>query len=376
MIILLSLFYFFYFAIVGVYVIFMPKTLVSLGYSAQDIGIVFSATPLIRFILPMFFIKGIKINSKIFNIALIALLIGAISFYFFIYNFYLLLFSDIMLGIGLSIVIPYIETLSLTNIGKEHYGRVRLFGSLGFVLVALLLVRILVDEKMVLNFLISLAFITVVVSYFLVMLFDKEDNKREEKISIESSPFRDYKFWLGLTLMQVSFGSFYNFFTIYETAHKISMQITIYLWSFGVLAEIVMLYFQGELLKKNLLVLLQITLFITAFRWVLVFLFPENIPILYFSQSLHAFSFALFHSAAISYLYELYTNKQLAQQFFLGFTYGLGGLIGSLLSGFIYENYPEYLFLSSAIIAFTAFISVTLYKKEKEKLLDKKFMTC
>ena len=154
--------------------------------------------------------------------------------------------------------------------------------------------------------------------------------------------------------MQVSFGSFYNFFTIYETDYGISLDTTIYLWCFGVLAEIVMLFYQGKLLRGNLILILQITTFISALRWFLVFLFPQNLIILFFSQSLHALSFALFHSAAISYLFNLYKHKSLAQQFFSGITYGLGGFSGALLAGYIYEFYPKYLFLSSAFLALGA----------------------
>ena len=365
MAILLSLFYFFYFGIVGVYIIFMPKVLASLGYSAQDIGIIFAASPLVRFILPMLFIKGLELNTKIFNLALLVLVASAISFYFSVYDFYTLLLSNIGLGIGLSLIMPYIEVISLKTIGKERYGRIRLFGSLGFVLVALVLVRVLSDESMALSFLLALSVITAIISFFVVRFSDKNKTQKKEKMHSDINLLADYKLWVGLTLMQVSFGAFYNFFTIYETAHTISMQTTIYLWSFGVFAEIVMLYFQGTLLKNNLLFLLQVTTLMTVFRWLLVFLFPQNLYLLYFSQSLHAFSFALFHSAAIAYLYERYKHKALAQQFFSGITYGLGGLSGALLSGFIYERYPEYLFLSSAIIAFGAFVFVRLYTKER-----------
>ncbi len=43
------------------------------------------------------------------------------------------------------------------------------------------------------------------------------------------------------------------------------------------------------------------------------------------TQSLHAFSFGLYHSAVILFLYKIYQDKKLAQQFMLGIAYGLGG---------------------------------------------------
>ncbi|MEA2098760.1 MAG: MFS transporter [Campylobacterota bacterium] len=353
--ILLSTFYFFYFAVVGVYIIFMPKVLAMSGYSATEIGIIFAAGPLVRFLLPFAFIKGLKIDIKSFNIALGIMLISSLSFYFSLDSFYKLLLSNIGLGMGLSLILPYIEVISLSSIGKERYGKIRLFGSVGFVLVALILVKFMSSPDIALNYLLSATYITAIFAFVIARNAEAKSEKKEEVVN-DINLFTDWKLWLGLTLMQVSFGSFYNFFTIYETDHGISLDMTIYLWSFGVLAEIFMLYFQGRFLRKNLIIILQITTFASAIRWFLLFLYPENLAILFFTQSLHALSFALFHSAAISYLYNLYKHKALAQQFFSGITYGLGGFSGALIAGYIYEYYPVYIFLSSSVFAFGAFL--------------------
>ena len=163
--------------------------------------------------------------------------------------------------------------------------------------------------------------------------------------------------------MQVSFGPFYNFFTIYETAHGISLQTTIYLWSFGVIAEIILFYFQGPLLKHNLLKLLEFALVMTVGRWLLIQFFPDELWVMYFAQSLHAFSFALFHTASITYLYALYSERKLAQQFFFGISYGLGGFIGAISAGYIYELWPDLLFLYAAFIAFCALLAIRLSTK-------------
>lgn len=368
---LLSIFYFFYFAIVGVYIIFIPKVLSTLSYSASDIGIILGAAPLVRFILPFLFMKGFKLNTKNFQLSLLLMFISSISFYLCIEHFYLLLFSNVLLGVGMSLVLPYIEVISLEHLGKERYGKVRLFGSIGFVLIALVLVKILHSPFVALYFLMLLTALTAVTA----SLVELQSNKKRVTTSIETHDvidlLKDYRLWLGLILMQVSFGAFYNFFTIYETDNGISMDMTIYLWSFGVVVEILMLYYQGRFLRNNLLTILQFTTFATAMRWFLVFAYPENLLVLFVSQSMHALSFALFHSAAISYLFHLYQNRALAQQYFSGFTYGLGGVCGALLSGYIYEWYPEYLFLSSAIIAFFAFVTLNLWSRaldRREKL--------
>ena len=361
--ILLAVFYFFYFSIIGVYIIFMPKVLAMSGYSASEIGIIFAAAPLVRFLVPFAFINGLKINRYSLNVALIIMSASAVSFYFSIDSFYKLLFSNIGLGIGLSIVLPYVELISLEYLGKERYGKIRLFGSVGFILVALVLVKFLSSADIALNYLLVLTVITAVTAFVIAGKADVLLDKSED-VANDINILSDWKLWAGLTLMQVAFGSFYNFFTIYETDHGISLDMTIYLWSFGVVIEIFMLFFQGRLLRKNLLLILQFTTFASAFRWFLLFLFPENLGVLFFTQTLHALSFALFHSAAISYLFYLYRHKSLAQQFFSGITYGFGAFMGALIAGYVYEFYPKYLFLSATFIALGSFWFLYLWSQK------------
>lgn len=363
MFLLLSLFYYFYFSIVGIYIIFLPKVLSGVGYSASEIGIIFAAAPLIRFILPFLFIKGLQLNAKIFQASLGLVAVSALSFYLSLEHFYLLLVSNIALGIGLALILPYVELISLDAIGKERYGRVRLFGSLGFIIVALVLVKFLSSAYVALDFLFVLTLVMAIFAYFVQSKSAQMKTKEHEVYSNDISLLKDWRLWFGLLLMQMSFGSFYNFFTIYETDRGVSLDMTVYLWSFGVIVEVAMLFFQGRFLRGNLLTVLQITIFATVIRWLLVFAYPITLEVLFFAQSLHALSFALFHSAAISYLFLHYRHKSLAQQFFSGITYGLGGLSGALLAGFIYEYYPNLLFLSSSLIAFVSLVMISLYKK-------------
>ncbi|MEN8147978.1 MAG: MFS transporter [Campylobacterota bacterium] len=357
---LIALFYFFYFAIVAIYVIFLPKVLSIVGYSPSEIGIIFAAGPLVRFGLPFLFLKGIKLDLKTFNSALALLLLAGVSFFMTLESFWPLLFSNIAMGIGMSLILPYVEVIALSLIGKESYGKVRLFGSIGFILVALVLVKFLDVPATALLFLLAMVISTVLFGYIIAHL----DNKKViEPESIEGKRLdllAHWPLWLGLMLMQVSFGPFYNFFTIYETAHGISLETTVYLWSFGVIAEIILFYFQGPLLRRNLLKLLEFSLLVTVIRWLMTYLFPENLAVLYIAQSLHAFSFALFHTAAISYLYELYSERKLAQQFFFGVSYGLGGFIGAISAGYIYELWPSMLFLYAAFIAALSLLSIRL----------------
>jgi len=360
---LIASFYFFYFAIVAIYVIFLPKVLIMVGYTPSEVGIIFAAGPLVRFGLPFLFLKGIKLDLRTFNSALVLLMFSTFSFFWTLEYFWLLLLSNIFMGMGMSLILPYIEVISLSLIGKESYGKVRLFGSIGFILVALILVEFLDVPQTALLFLAIVVGATVLFAYSIAHVDNKKVTKPESIEGKHLNILAHWPLWLGLTLMQVSFGPFYNFFTIYETAHGVSLQTTIYLWSFGVIAEIVLFYFQGPLLKHNLLKLLELSLLLTVVRWTLTYLYADNLIVLYFAQSLHAFSFALFHTASISYLYALYSERKLAQQFFFGISYGLGGFIGAISAGYIYELWPSLLFLYAAVVAFMALLSIRLSTK-------------
>jgi len=366
MFLLLSLFYFFYFSIIGIYIIFMPKVLDTLGYTATEIGVIFASAPLVRFLLPFLFAKILKLDTKNFKIALVIMVFSAFSFYFNIYNFYKMLFSTIGFGIGLSVILPYIELISLEYVGKHRYGKVRLFGSIGFILVSLILVKFLSSQVIALNFLSFFTVLTAVIAFIIINKTPKL-KQTQEKITNDINLLSDWKLWISLSLVQVSFGAFYNFFTIYETDYGVTLDTTVYLWSFGVVVEIFMLFFQGRLLGKNLLSILKFTIFAGAIRWFLIFLFPQNLPILFFAQSIHALSFALFHSASISYLFHLYKHKSLAQQFFSGIVYGLGGFVGALIAGVVYEHFPRYLFLSATFIILFAYLFIYLWEKQVGK---------
>jgi PPP family 3-phenylpropionic acid transporter len=361
----LGIFYFFYFGIVGIYIIFMPKVLMMVGYSASDIGIIFAAGPLVRFLLPFAFTRGLELNFKNFNISLLIMLASSLAFYIFLYDFWGLFLANITLSVGMSLILPYVEVIALEVLKKEGYGKIRLYGSIGFVFVALVLVKFLSSAQIALYFMIAFVFLTAIIAFFIAKDVHQKTPKKE-KFADDITFFAHYKLWLGLLLMQMSFGAFYNFFTIYETDQGVTLDMTIYLWTFGVLVEILMLFFQGKVLKYNLVLLLQITTFSAVVRWYLVYLFPTNLGVLFFTQSLHALSFALFYSASISYLHQIYKNKVLAQQFFSGLTYGLGGLIGALSFGVLYDYFPQDIFLVASFVAFGAFVFITLWSRSSE----------
>ncbi len=361
---LLGAYYFFYFALVGVYVIFMPKVLLELGYSTIEVGIIYAAAPFMRFLLPFVFRHYLALTPKVYLLSLLFTFTGTLLFIASVESFWAYLLANLLFGAAMGISLPYIETIALASLSKSHYGKVRLWGSLGFMGIALWLGKVLETPREALYYLSAMAFLTFVFGTLLIKYDTTSHISAQDDASFSLTKY--WAFWGSIFLMQVGFGGFYNFFTIYETSHGISLEMTSWMWSFGVICEIVMLYFQGPLLQKNLLNILQFATLVTALRWMMLYIFPDSITLTFASQSLHAISFALYHTAAITYVFSLYTQKKLAQQFFLGIAFGLGGSVGAVLSG---QIYGEKMFLIEAIITFMAFVVLLVHQKRKEAII-------
>jgi len=331
-----------------------------LEYSTIEVGIVYAAAPFMRFLLPFVFKHYVDLTPKIYLLSLFLTFTGTLLFLGTVQNFKLYLFTNLLFGASMGISLPYVETIALASLPKNYYGKVRLWGSLGFMGIALWLGKILSTPYYALYYLSAMAFLTLIFGGILVKYDTTKHTTAKDDTSF--SLLKYWAFWLSVFLMQVGFGGFYNFFTIYETAHGVSLELTSWMWSFGVICEIFMLYFQGPLLQRNLLNILKFATLVTSLRWLLLYLFPDSIMLTFASQSLHAVSFALYHTSAITYVFSLYTQKKLAQQFFLGIAFGLGGSVGAVLSG---QIYGENMFLIEAIIALASFMVLRLHQQRK-----------
>ena len=364
--VILSLFYFAYFSLVGVYIMFMPNALVGFGYSKFEIGIIYAAAPFMRFLLPFIFKYYIALTHRVYIAALILTFVSATIFLETIDDFFMHLIANLIFGAAMGIILPFVETISLQRLTKTVYGKIRLWGSVGFILIALWLGKIEVSPMETIYYLMAMGFFTLIFGYY-VLQYDTHKEALTDSDDKTFSLKAYWAFWTSIFLMQVAFGGFYTFFTIYEESQGLDSQFISYLWSFGVICEIIMLYFQGALLQRNLLTILKVATLITAFRWFLLYLYPSSLAITFFGQSLHAVSFALYHTAAITYVFSLYSQKRLAQQFFLGISFGLGGSLGAFISGYVYDSYSEYLFLIESCITLSAFVMLLVHTKRKNQ---------
>ena len=336
----LLFFYFLFFALIGDYVIFMPK-LFSHYFTPTQIGILFAMMPIARFLTPFIFLKK-PITKKDYILSILIAFFA--SFFILSKNFYLILLSFFLIGASFAVVFPYIEAIAIEKLSTK-YGKARVMGSLGFMLYGIIFSYIKINH--LISFIILMFLTSISAFYF------REDKKIKKKTS-KIDFIKNYKFWLGLILIQISFGGFYNFFTIYLIKNGIQKEYVGWLWGIGVMAEIVVFLIGHRFLHKlNPLKWIKISIFLTSIRWLMLYLFANSLILIALSQLIHAFSFAIFHTSALLYINKTYENKTLAQQFYAGIAYGLAAFLGSIISGILYG---ENLFLYEALIAFIGFL--------------------
>lgn len=149
---------------------------------------------------------------------------------------------------------------------------------------------------------------------------------------------------------------FYNFYSNYlKTAGFNTTEIG-FLWSVGVIAEIIMFNYANFFLTRfSWRNLVTMCLIMTCIRFLLVGFFPEHFFMQFLSQTLHAFSFGLFHIIAMRIILQNFTAKQQGRgQALYSTMWGLGVASGSILAGQYWE------LLSGATIFIFAGLSALL----------------
>ena len=261
--------------------------------------------------------------------------------------------------------LPLFETMTLNHLGDdEHkYSVVRLWGSLGFIMMVVLL-----GEYFDLTSIDRAPWVIVVLlaGILLVSLIVPErlSNHHEGQVPI-IHVIREpvvLAFLLVCFLMQMSHGPYYTFYSIYLEGDGYSRGMIGLLWAIGVMAEVIVFLMMHRLLRTiDIRKLLLITFLFTALRWVLIGFFVDNLSVLFFAQLFHAFSFGVFHAVSISLVHRFFTGRHQGrgQALYASLSFGAGGAAGSLLSGLLWDQIDHaWLFSLAAAVAFTAFLVV------------------
>jgi PPP family 3-phenylpropionic acid transporter len=130
------------------------------------------------------------------------------------------------------------------------------------------------------------------------------------------------------------------------------------LWGAGVVAEIGLFIAGPRLLSRFALVhLLRAALGLAVVRWLLVAAVPGSLAVQLLAQILHLAAFGLFHSVAVLLGPALMPAgaRARAQALVSSLGWGAGGMAGSLVAGFVWEQVgPRAMFVGAALLALIA----------------------
>jgi len=366
-------YYFFYFAVLGALVPYWGLYLKSIGFSPVDIGTLMAVLMISRIVAPNVWAYIADHRSDRMRVVRMASFLTVV------------LFSGVFVGTGfwwLALVmlafsffwhasLPLIEVQVMhhTRHKPGAYGRVRLWGSLGFIasVAALGPVLDVAGPWWILPALVLL--MTGIWLYSLTLPESEMAGHMEHPGPFLKVVVRPeiLAFLFACMLMQVSHGPYYTFYSIYLESHGYSKSLIGLLWAYAVVCEIaVFLTMPRVLAHVSVRAVLMASFALAAGRWMLIGYFPDNLPMLVVAQTLHAASFGTFHAAGMQMVYRFFVGRHQhrGQAVYSTVAFGVGGAIGSFYSGHTWASLgPSATF---AIAAFAASAALVVAAKLKQ----------
>jgi len=342
----LSSFYFFYFAFVGAFSPYWSLYLKSLDFSASEIGVLMSLLMVTRIFAPTLWGWMADSGGKRVGIVRIAAALSLASYFgvFLGKSFWWMFGVMALLSFFWSASLPLVEATTLSHLGDStaRYGRVRLWGSIGFILAVICIGYILdVAEVRVLLWLVlgTLAGILIFSSYIpeAETAIDHTDKlpvsktlKRPEVAAL----------FVACFLMVAAHGPFYTFYSLYLVAHGYSKGAIGWLWAVGVICEIAVFIGMPRIMHRfSLSQILGMSFLLAVIRFLLIGWLVDSLGVIVFAQILHAATFGAYHAAAIAAIHHFFRGRHQAkgQALYTSLTFGAGGTFGALISGYLWD---------------------------------------
>jgi PPP family 3-phenylpropionic acid transporter len=343
----LSSFYLFYFAALGALIPYWGLYLKQLGYAAVDIGMLMAIPMATKFAAPFVWGWLGDLLGQRMSIVRLGALMTVLVFLsvFWLTGFWQLGLAMALFSFFWNAVLPQFEAVTLGYLGDqaERYARVRVWGSVGFILTVLLL-GMVVDSRgprVVLP-----ALLAIYLSIWLASLLIRDPVP--EAAPADQPPIFSIlrrppviAFFVVCFLLQAGHGTYYAFFSIYMAGEGYSKTLIGQLWALGVVAEVVVFLFMHRLLQRfGARRVLMASLFLAVVRWLLIGNFPQSLVALLLAQTLHAATFGTFHASAIHLVHHYFRGRHQGrgQALYSSLSFGAGGALGSLLAGFLWSS--------------------------------------
>ena len=341
-------FYFFYYAFIGMFAPYWSLYLKSIYFSAIEIAILMSVQPVMRMIAPNIWGWLADHTGKRLLVVQIAATLSAV-FYLGVFattSFWGMLLVLVLMSFFLSASIPLVEATTLTYLGKHaaRYGRIRSWGSVGFI-IAVVGLGFAFDYIAIGWLLWAGLFIMLGILFFSRLIPHTEvpayhtDSQPIREIMLQP---RVMALFGACFLMSVAHGPYYTFFSIYLVEHGYAKSAVGGLWALGVICEIGVFFLMQWLVRRFGYTRILLGSFACAIlRFLLIGWCVDLLLLLLVAQMLHAATFGAYHAASVGLVHEFFRGRHQSkgQALFGSLTYGAGGMLGALASGPIWQHY-------------------------------------
>ena len=338
-----------YFAYVGLFSPFLSLWLNGRGFSPAEIGMLVSPMQWARVVGPPAwgYLADHSPASRVPRIiqwAALAALLSA-SLLLLNWSFWGLFAVLCLMSFFLSGQVPIAESLAMqTSRGDMGvYGRMRGWGSIGFI-VAVMAGGLWFDWVGVEALPATMMLVLGLVALTALGLPAREVHAPD----LSGSGVRDMLhqpkvrgFLWASFLMLLAHAPLYTLFSLWLEQNGYSRTQIGLFWTLGVLAEILMFRIQRPLFERfGLARAWSSSYAIAAIRFGLIAISGGNIWVLLVAQVLHAATFGVHHSASMALVREWFPQAAQArgQALYTMASYGLGGSLGGILTGWVWES--------------------------------------
>lgn len=304
----LAAFYGAVFAVVGVQLPFWPVWLAAQGLGAGEIGLVLAASFWPRVITSLMIPHHAdRLGERRRPMAaLAAITLVGVALFALADRFWMFMGLSLVTGAAFAAILPLGEALALQEAHERclSYGRVRLWGSIAFIVAAIGAGRALQagGPELVLPLLLAALGLT------LASCLALPERPRPGRAGLPLGLARLLRqpgllrFILAAGLVQASHVVYYGFATLHWRAAGHGETVIGWLWAEGVVAEVVLFACAGAVLRRlPPLPLLTLAGGLGVLRWAATAL-SSDLAVLIPAQALHAASFGAAHLATMHYL--------------------------------------------------------------------------
>ncbi len=357
----LAAFYFCYFAALGALIPYWGLYLRSLGFDAGQIGALVAVLMATKIVAPYVWGWIADHSGRPMLIVRIASLLSLLAFggIYLGQGFWWLALVTALFSFFWNASLPQFEAYTMNSLGEavHRYSMVRLWGSIGFIISVGSLGFVLQHQGARALPAILLALFAAI---WLSSLLNRERGAGHHADSAQ--PIRGVLGRLEVRLlllvcflMQFSHGPYYTFYSIYLEDHGYGRGVIGQLWALGVVAEILVFLVMHRLLPRfGVHRLLLASLLLTTLRWLLLAAFVDWPAVMVAAQLLHAASFGLYHAVAITLIHRFFHGRLQGrgQALYSSLSFGAGGALGSLISGYLWEGVgPAFTYVFAALLS-------------------------